>query len=123
MTMLAFSDVDQWFTFQESEEQNEEKDQAALGLWWGRLHRALPELGGDIEVIDTVTPLSTYDLTRRKLGMVGGITRTAAAFDRNLMDSQTSLPNVFKVGDTSSLGGGIAAVSHAARLLANRLTE
>lgn len=123
MTMLTYSDVDQWFTFQENEEQNEEKDQAALGLWWQRLHQTMPELGGDIEVIDTATPLTTYDLTRRKLGMVGGLARRAEAFDPTIIDCQTSLPNVFRVGDTSSPGSGIAAVTHAARLLANRLTE
>jgi phytoene dehydrogenase-like protein len=123
VTMLAFSEVDQWFSFQENEEQNEAKDQAVLTLWWQRLHQAMPELGGDIEVIDTATPLTVYDLTRRKLGMVGGLARTQEAFALNILDWQTSLPNVFRVGDTSSLGGGIAAVTHSARLLANRLTE
>jgi len=123
VTMLAFSDVDQWFSFQENEEQNEEKDQSQLALWWRRLHQAMPELGGDIEVIDTATPRTTYDLTRRKLGMVGGLPRTGVAFDLNIMDCRTSIPNVFKVGDTSSLGGGIAAVTQAARFLANQLTQ
>jgi phytoene dehydrogenase-like protein len=83
----------------------------------------MPELGGDIEVIDTATPRTIYDLTRRKLGMVGGLAGTSEAFDPNVMNSQTSLPNVFRVGDTTSLGGGIAGVTHAARLLANRLTQ
>jgi phytoene dehydrogenase-like protein len=123
VTMLTFSDVDHWFTFQESEEQSEAKDQAALALWWQRLHQAMPELGADIEVIDTATPLTVYDQTRRKLGMVGGLARTPEAFGPNIIDWQTSLPNVFRVGDTSSLGSGIAAVTHAARLLASRLTR
>ncbi len=121
--MLTISDVDQWFTFQENEEQNEEKDQSVLEVWWRRLHQAMPELGGDIEVIDTATPRTIYDLTRRKLGMVGGLARTSEALDSNMMNCQTSVPNVFRVGDTASLGGSIAAVTHAARLLANRLTE
>jgi phytoene dehydrogenase-like protein len=122
VTVLTFSEVDQWFSFQENEEQNEEKDQSVLELWWRRLHEALPELGGDIEVIDTVTPRTIYDLTRRKLGMVGGFGRTTEAFDPNILNPQTSLPNVLRVGDTTSLGGGIAAITHAARLVANRLT-
>jgi hypothetical protein len=84
---------------------------------------AMPELGGDIEVIDTATPRTTYDLTRRKLGMVGGLAQTSATVDLNLMNCQTSLLNVFRVGDTSCMGGGIAAVTHAARLLANQLTK
>lgn len=123
VTMLAFSDVDQWFSFQENEEQNEEKDQAVLEQWWRRLHQAIPELGGEIEVIETATPRTTYDLTRRKLGMVGGLAWMGERLDPNLVYCRTSLPNVFRVGDTSSIGGGISAVSHAARLLANRLTE
>jgi C-3',4' desaturase CrtD len=123
VTMLTFSDVDQWFTFQENEEQNEEKDQSQLGLWWGRLHQTMPELGGDIEVIETATPRTTYDLTRRKLGMVGGLGRTVGTFSENIFGSQTSLPNVFKIGDTSSLGGGIAGITQAAQFLANELTD
>ncbi len=83
----------------------------------------MPELGGDIEVIDTATPHTIYDLTRRKLGMVGGLAGTSAPFDSNIINYQTSLPNVFRVGDTAALGGSIAAVTHAARLLANHLTE
>lgn len=123
VTMLTFTDVDHWFTFQESEEQSEEKDQAALALWWRRLHDAMPELGGDIEVIDSATPRTTYDLTRRKLGMVGGLAGTTDVRDPNLIDFETSQPNVFRVGDTSSLGSGLATVTHAARLLANRVTK
>lgn len=123
VTMLAFSDVDQWFTFQENEEQNEEKDQAVLEQLWGRLHQAMPELGGDIEVIETATPRTTYDLTRRKLGMVGGLAWMGQRLDSHLINSQTPLPNVFRVGDTSSVGSGLSAVTHAARVLANRLTK
>jgi phytoene dehydrogenase-like protein len=122
VTVLTFSEVDQWFSFHENEEQNEEKDQSVLELWWRRLHQAMPELGGDIEVIETATPRTVYDLNRRKLGMVGGFARTSEAFDVNIMNPQTSLPNVFMVGDTASLGAGIPAVTHAALLLANRLT-
>ena len=123
VTVLTFSDVDQWFSFQENEEQNETKDQSLLETWWQRLHQALPELGGDIEVIDTATPRTTYDLTRRKLGMVGGLPRTTRLFELDIMNPRTSLPNVFQVSDTSSPGGGIAGVTQAARILANLLTR
>jgi len=122
VTVLTFSDVDQWFTFQENEEQNEEKDQSVLEVWWRRLHEALPELGGDIEVIDTATPRTIYDMTRRKLGMVGGLAKMREPPDADLLNYQTSLPNLFRVGDTASLGGSIAAVTHAAKSLADRLS-
>lgn len=121
VTVLTFSDVDQWFSFQENEEQNEEKDQSVLGIWWERLHQAMPELGADIEVIDTVTPRTIYDLTRRKLGMVGSLAGTEV-FDSNLTNYQTSVSNVYRVGDTACLGGGIAGITHASRFLANQLT-
>jgi prolycopene isomerase len=123
VTVLTFSDVDQWFTFQENEEQNEEKDQSVLEQWWQRLHRAMPELGGDIEVIETATPRTIYDLTRRKLGMIGGFAWNGETLDLDFMDSQTSLPNVFRVGDSASPVGGIAGITHSARMLANRLTK
>lgn len=123
VTVLTFSDVDQWFTFQENEEQNEERDQSVLEPCWRRLHQAIPELGGDIEVIETVTPRTMYDLTRRKLGMVGGFAWRSEWFDLGILNATTSLQNVYRVGDTSSLGSGIAAVTHAARLLANHLTS
>jgi phytoene dehydrogenase-like protein len=123
VTMLTFSDVDQWFSFHENEEQSEEIDQAVLGQWWRRLHEAMPELGGDIEVIETSTPRTSYELTRRKLGMVGSLACRTTGVDVDLMRHQTSVPNVFRVGDTTSMGFGIAGVTHNARLLARQLTE
>ncbi len=123
VTVLTFSDVDQWFSFQENEEENEEKDQSVLERWWQSLHQAMPELGGDIEVIETATPRTIYDLTRRKLGMVGGLAATAKALDPHMINCRTSVANVFRVGDTVALGGSIAAVTDSARLLANRLSS
>jgi len=121
VTVLTFSDVDQWFTFQESEEQDEQKDQSTLEMWWQRLHQAMPELGGDIEVIDTATPRTFYDSTRRKLGMVGGLAQSAM-FHGETLNWSTALPNMFMVGDTTSIpGAGVAAVMNSALDLANRL--
>lgn len=122
VTMLTFSDVDEWFSFQETEEENEERDQSHMELWWTRLHKALPEIGDAIEVIDTSTPRTVYDLTRRKLGMVGGFGGTARASNSNVINQQTHLPNLFRIGDTASLGAGLAPVSCSALLLANHLT-
>src|SRR6185369_1105439 len=72
-TLKSATDVNDWFTYHASEEDFEESDQAALEAFWTELHTALPELGGDIEVIETANPRTYYDQTRRKLGMLLGI--------------------------------------------------
>jgi hypothetical protein len=71
------------------------------------LHAALPELGGDIEVIETANPRTYYDQTRRKLGMVMGVEGEAAGH-------RTLLPNVFMVGDTVSATASLSAVAETA---------
>ena len=73
VTLTSRTDVHSWFAYHTSEEDFEEQDQAALERFWGRLHAAIPELGGDIEVIETANPRTYYELTRRKLGMVWGV--------------------------------------------------
>jgi len=121
VTVMTFTDVDQWFTFHENEEQLEQKDQLMLEACWRRLHQAIPELGDGLEVIETATPWTCYHSTRRKLGMIGGVGQTLATFGPNSIGSATSLPNLFMVGDTTFPGAGLAAVSYAALGLANRL--
>jgi prolycopene isomerase len=121
VTVKSGTDVMQWFSFQESEEDYEERDQSALELCWTRLHQAVPELGGDIEVIETANPRTFYDLTRRKLGMVLGVERTPEAFEA--FSHRTVLPNLFIVGDTITSGIGLAAVTESAISLANDLTK
>lgn len=120
VTVLTFTDVERWFTFHESAEELEEKDQTTLEDVWRRLHQAIPELGDDIEVVDTFTPLTCYESTRRKLGMVGAPRLPAGSMLGP--GGSTSLENVFMVGDTSSEFPGIAGVSCSALALANRLT-
>lgn len=121
VTVLAFTEVEQWFSFHESEEQVEQKDQSTLEALWQKLHKALPELGADVEVIDTATPLTSYELTRRKLGMVGSATPENIL--AGAIDSSTSLPNVFMVGDTTFPNVGVAAATFGALAVANRLTS
>ena len=88
---------------------------------WQRLHAAMPELGSRIEVIDTATPRSFYDLTRRKLGMVGGVIPTAEDFWLNGPGYQTTVPNLYIVSDTLSIGG-IEGLTRCAFVLANKLS-
>jgi phytoene dehydrogenase-like protein len=120
VTVHAFTEVDSWFTFHSNEEELEARDQQMLEACWSRLHQAMPELGGSVEVIETVNPRSYYDSTRRKLGMVGGLVPAAAQFWPGQPPYLTSLPNLFSVSDTTS-PGGLAALSRAALALADKL--
>jgi len=116
-----FTEVDDWFTFHNDETELEDRDQQMLERCWQRLHAAMPELGSRIEVIDTATPRSFYDLTRRKLGMVGGVIPTADDFWLNGPGYQTTVPNLYIVSDTISIGG-IEGLTRCAFVLANKLS-
>jgi phytoene dehydrogenase-like protein len=119
VTIQTKTDVGQWFTFPSSQEDQEIRDQEMLATFWGKIHRALPQLGADIEVIETANPYTFYELTRRKLGMVGGISGNAGLSSTSHL---TSLPNVLMVGDTVSPGAWLSAVSQSALLVANEIT-
>lgn len=120
VTVHAFTEAEYWFTFHSNEEELEARDQQMLEACWSRLHQALPELGGSVEVIETVNPRSFYDATRRKLGMVGSPVPAATQFWPGEPPYLTSLPNLFSVSDTTS-PGGLAALSRAALALVDKL--
>ena len=121
VTIHSSTDVERWFTFHRDESELEGMDQEMLETIWTRLHRSMPALGDSIEVIDTSTPRSYYEQTRRKLGMVGGLPVTPAAFSAG-PSFETALPNVFVAADTCSIGG-MAGVSQLALNLANHLSK
>jgi phytoene dehydrogenase-like protein len=112
VTFTTRTEIDSWFAYQSSEEDYEEWDQEALEQFWKRLHAALPELGGDIEIIETANPRTYYDSTRRKLGMVLGVNEAVS------VGHATSLPNVFMVGDTVTDEAKVDTVVQSAILLA-----
>ena len=118
VTFQTETDVESWFTYQSSEEDYEEWDQAALETFWTRLHAALPELGSEVEVIETANPRTFYDLTRRKLGMVLGTGPVEQS-----RGNATFLPNVFMVGDTVSSHARVDSVIESAIRLADQLTS
>ncbi len=120
VTVHAFTAVDDWFTFHTDETELEVKDQLMLERCWQRLHTAMPELGSSIEVIDTATPRTFYDLTRRRLGMVGGV--NPGSFSSPPPNYLTSLANVLLISDTTS-PGGLAGLTQSALVLANKLTN
>jgi phytoene dehydrogenase-like protein len=121
VSVHTFTEVDEWFTFHKDETALEDKDQQMLERCWQRLHAAMPELGSRIEVIDTATPRTFYDLTRRKLGMVGGAIPDAEAFWFDGSGYETTVPNLSVVSDTTSTGG-IEGLTRSALVLANKLT-
>ena len=121
VTVWNWTDVREWFTFHEDNEKLEQMDQHYLEHFWSELHEALPELGDGVEIIETATPQTYYERTRRKLGMVGHSARRLTATKDDSF--KTIYPNVFVIGDTINDSPGIAAVSSAALGLANHLTS
>ncbi|HEX7331735.1 MAG TPA: FAD-dependent oxidoreductase [Pyrinomonadaceae bacterium] len=115
VTFSTLTEVDSWFAYQSSEEDYEQRDQEALEQFWNRLHKALPELGSDIEIIETANPRTYYDETRRKLGMVLGVDGTSRA------SSDTFLPNLFIIGDTVSFTPRLHSIVETAILLASKV--
>ncbi len=116
------ADVSDWFAFHQDETAHEEQDQATLERLWPQLHAAMPELGDGIEVIESATPRTFHETTRRKLGMVGGLCSTPAWMALPSQFGSTTFPNLFLVGDTASPVNGIEAVSISALSLADGLT-
>ena len=123
VTILTFTDVEDWFSFHEDETAHEKQDQMMLETSWNRLHSALPELGDGIEVIETATPRTFYETTRRRLGMVGAPGSTFAGVSPDQKFSVTHLPNVFLVGDTVCPGSGLEAVCQSAFALTDHLVS
>ncbi|HVF50461.1 MAG TPA: FAD-dependent oxidoreductase [Pyrinomonadaceae bacterium] len=121
VTVSTFTDAASWFAFHEDETEHEAQDQTRLERCWERIHAALPELGASVEVIETATPRTFYERTRRRLGMVGGIAQTLDASGARALSHRTALPNLYIVGDTVFPGNGVASVTHSALIVANEI--
>ena len=120
-TVHSFTDVDQWFTYHVDETEHESRDQETLEAVWSRLYAAIPELGDAVELIETATPQTYYDSTRRQLGKVGGLGQAPSVFGPNSFSHRTTIPKLFLVGDTAFPGAGVAAVSQSALIVANEI--
>jgi phytoene dehydrogenase-like protein len=121
VTVSAFTNVEDWFAFHQDEVAHEEQDQATLEKLWTQVHEAMPELGDSVEVIESATPRSFYEDTRRKLGMVGRPVRCLEGTENQ--QGRTVFPNVFLVSDTNASGLGMSGVAEAALDLADLLTN
>jgi C-3',4' desaturase CrtD len=120
-TLSTFTDAEQWFSFHEDESEHEEQDQRFLEERWSRLHASVPELGAGCEVVETATPRTVYERTRRRLGMVGGVGQSLASFGAAGPTHLTTVPGLFLVGDTAFPGNGVAAVTHSALVVADEI--
>jgi C-3',4' desaturase CrtD len=121
VTVSLYTDAADWFAYHTDESEHETQDQQMLEACWARLHAALPELGAGIEVIETATPRTFYEQTRRKLGMTGGIPQTLANSGANAFTHRTPFPNLYMVGDTVFPGNGLAAVTQSALIAADEI--
>lgn len=112
----TYTNAEDWFSFHEDLSAFEERDRAMLEKTWAQLHAAMPELGAEIELIETATPQTYYETTRRRFGMIGRPTPAAA-------ESITRpFPNLWLVGDTVAenfgVDGIIKSALHASRQIA-----
>jgi phytoene dehydrogenase-like protein len=123
VTVSAFTDAEDWFAFHEDETAHEEQDQSTLASVWSRLHAAMPELGDSVEVIETATPRTFYENTRRRLGMIGRPGGYLKLPEVEVQLGKTIFPNVFMIGDTICSGPGLEGVSHSALALADVFTS
>lgn len=121
VTVSTFTNVEDWFAFHQDEAAHEEQDQSTLETLWTQLHAAIPELGDSVEVIESATPRTFYEDTRRKLGMVGRPTECLEGAESQ--HGRTVFPNVFLVSDTNASGLGLKGVAQSAVELAEFLTN
>ncbi len=121
VTVSGFTNAEDWFSFHEDHTVHEERDQRFLEKVWSRLHTAMPELGDRVEVIETATPQTFYESTRRKFGMIG---RPQPPFAQPNAESwRTYLSNVFIVSDSVSAGLGLAGVAETAKAVADEISR
>src|SRR5438067_1833006 len=123
VTISTSTEAAQWFAYHEDESGHDAQDQEMLEMCWARLHAALPELGDQIEVIETATPRTYYEQTRRKLGLIGSIGRAPAAFGAHAFTHRTPFQNLYMVGDTVFPGASLAAVTHSALIVADEIKK
>jgi phytoene dehydrogenase-like protein len=123
VTVSTFTNAEDWFAFHEDETAHEAQDQSTLESVWSRVHAAMPELGDSVEVIETATPRTFYENTRRRLGMIGRPGGSLKMPGAEVQPGKTIFPNVFMIGDTSCAAPGLGGISDSAFALADALTS
>ena len=120
ITVTALTNAEDWFSFHEDHSTHEKQDQQMLEAVWSRLHASMPELGDAVEVIETASPQTFYETTRRKFGMVGRPDYSAGVLPPSLAKP---FPNALIVSDTTTGGFGAASVAEAGLHLSDSLTK
>lgn len=120
VTVTALTHAEDWFSFHEDHSTHEKQDQQMLEVVWSRLHASIPELGDAVQVIETASPQTFYETTRRKFGMIGQPDYLAGVTPPSL---PKPFPNVFIVSDTTTDGFGAASVAEASLHLCGSLTR
>ena len=115
----TYTDAEDWFSFHEDLAAFEDRDRSMLESTWTRLHSAMPELGDSVELIETATPQTFYETTRRRFGMTGRPT-TASATDSM---AETPFPNLLLVGDTVAGTFGLDGIVESAWAAARQLVS
>jgi phytoene dehydrogenase-like protein len=113
VTVSTYTKAEDWFSFHEDHAAHEEQDQAMLESLWSRLHTAMPELGDSVEIIESATPQTFYETTRRRFGMIG----------RPVTGHIEPPPfsNLFLVGDTVAGGAGLSGTVEGALRVADKI--
>jgi phytoene dehydrogenase-like protein len=114
----AYTDAEDWFSFHEDLTAFEARDQAMLEKVWTRLHSAMPELGAAVELIETATPQTFYETTRRRFGTIGRPTPIAT---ESL--AAKPFPNLWLVGDTVAESFGVDGIIESALHVAHQITS
>ena len=109
----AYTNAEDWFSFHEDHSAFEERDRRMLENTWARLHAAMPELGAELDLIETATPQTFYETTRRRFGMIGHPTPAASA--------TAPYPKLLLVGDTVPEGFGLDATVELSHRTARQL--
>ena len=120
VTVTTLTNAEDWFSFHEDQSAHEKQDQQMLEAVWSRLHASIPVLGDAVEVIETASPQTFYETTRRKFGMIG---RPAYAAREIPPDFGRPFMNVFIISDTTTAGSGVASVAKAALDLSDLLEK
>jgi phytoene dehydrogenase-like protein len=109
--LSVYTRAEDWFSFHEDHMAHEERDESMLKQVWSRLHTAMPELGDAIDLIETATPQTYYEATRRRFGMIGRVVSVAPRVPQSI---SPPFPNLWLVGDTVSAGVGLEGVTESA---------